>query len=80
MAGLEQYRGMTADEKLTALCVKMDNIEARLDSLPPCPSPRCGEHEARLTRVETILAVVGSAVIVLVPIIMWLFDKQLGGP
>jgi hypothetical protein len=30
--------------------------------------------------VETILAVVGSAVIVLVPIIMWLFDKQLGGP
>ena len=35
MAGLEQYRGMSTDEKLTVLCVKMDNIEARLDSLPP---------------------------------------------
>ena len=80
MAGLEQYRGMTADEKLTVLCVKMDNIETRLDQLPPCPSPRCGEHEARLTRVETILAVVGGAVIILVPVIMWLLDKQLGGP
>ena len=80
MVGLEQYKGMTADEKLTVLCVKMDNIEARLDSLPPCPSPRCGEHEARLTRVETILAVVGGAVITLVPVIMWLLDKQLGGP
>jgi len=80
MAGLEQYKGMTADEKLTVLCVKMDNIEARLDSLPPCPSPRCGEHESRLTRVETILAVVGASIIVLVPVIMWLVDKVWRGP
>lgn len=79
MAGLEQYQGMSADEKLTVLCVKMDNIEARLDSLPPCPSPRCGEHAARLTRVETVLAVVGASLVVLVPVIMWLVDKAWRG-
>lgn len=80
MAGLEQYQGMSDSHKLTVLCVKMDNIEQQLDSLPPCPSPKCGEHEARLTRVETILAVVGASVIVLVPVIMWLVDKVWRSP
>lgn len=54
MAGLEQYQGMSADEKLTVLCVKMDNLERRLDATPPCPAPRCNEHERRLTALETM--------------------------
>lgn len=45
--GLEQYAGMSDEQKLVALLVKMDNIEYRFDGLEkridtkPCPSPEC---------------------------------------
>lgn len=75
MAGLEQYQDMSDSVKLTVLCVKMDNIEQRLDKLPPCPSPRCGEHETRLTRMETVLSVIAAIIVIIVPVLLWLADR-----
>ena len=77
--GLEEYQGMDDSQKLTVLCVKFDNLEERLGSLPPCPSPKCGAHETRLTRMETILAIEGAAIVIIVPVLMWLIDKVWGG-
>lgn len=76
----EDYQGMTDREILIELAGDVRGLREDARDRPPCPSPRCGEHEARLTRVETILAVVGGAVIVLVPVIMWLVDKVWRGP
>lgn len=38
--GLEQYAGMDDSQKLTALLVKVDNLERRVVE-KPCPSPEC---------------------------------------
>lgn len=38
--GLEQYAGMSLEEKVTVILVKQDNIE-NLIAAKPCPSPQC---------------------------------------
>lgn len=44
---------MTADQKLTTLCVKMDTIEEAVKNRPVCPSPQCADHCNRINKLET---------------------------
>lgn len=60
--GLEQYAGMSLEEKVTVILVKQDNIE-NLIAAKPCPSPDCircrgdvAELKVWKTKRETELA------------------------
>lgn len=80
--GLEEYQGMNVDQKLTVLCVKMDNIEKRLDAAPPCPSTRCGNHEERIGRLEDhekIVVAVVSIGVIGSGIVAWALTRFAGG-
>lgn len=45
---------------------------------PACPSPQCSNHENRLTRLETIIALVGGALVVMVPVLLWILSMVWG--
>ena len=80
--GLEEYQGMTLDQKLTTLCVKMENVEDMVRSRPQCPSSKCEDHAQRISKLEdhekivvgcVIIGIIGSGLLV------WFLDKVFGG-
>jgi hypothetical protein len=50
--GLEEYQGMTQDQKITVLLVKVDILTDEVRSRPACPSAQCQDHETRITTLE----------------------------
>ena len=61
------YQGLSADEKLTVLLFKMENVES---ALPKCPAKLCEKHDRRITRLETIVTCSAFALTLLVAIVL----------
>jgi hypothetical protein len=74
----EEYQDMTEREILIDMAGELRSLRDAVDSQPKCPSPMCGDHEQRLTRLETVVAVVGGAMAIVVPTLLWLIDKVWG--
>ena len=64
---MADYQGMTADEKLTVLLIKMETVE---DNLPKCPAKLCQNHDRRITRLETIVTCSAFSITVIVAILL----------
>jgi hypothetical protein len=55
MPGLEQYAGMTMEEKVTVLLVKFDDLERNILA-KPCPSPECVRCRADIAEMKVVYA------------------------
>jgi len=64
---MADYQGMTADEKLTILLIKMETVE---DNLPKCPAKLCQKHDRQITRLETIVTCSAFAITVIMAILL----------
>ncbi len=76
----EEYQDMTDREILIEVVGELKALKATVESRPQCPSPMCGDHDRRITRLETIVTVVGGAVCVMIPVLMWMLDRLWKGP
>lgn len=74
----EDYQGMTDREILIELAGDVKSLREDARNRPACPSPKCGDHDRRLTRIETVMAVIGAAIAVIIPVILWIADKVWG--
>ncbi|OPX65656.1 MAG: hypothetical protein A4E30_00327 [Methanomassiliicoccales archaeon PtaB.Bin215] len=83
----EEYQGMTDREILIEVASRLSNVEGKVDDLTEqveqiqCPSPRCQDHNERISRLEDHerivlgaigLGFVGSGVLV------WFLTKLFG--
>ncbi len=55
MPGLEQYAGMTMEEKVTVLLVKFDDLERSIMA-KPCPSPECVKCRGDVAELKVMYA------------------------
>ncbi|NLT36758.1 MAG: hypothetical protein GXX95_01170 [Methanomassiliicoccus sp.] len=76
----EEYQDMTDREILIEVVGELKALKTTVESRPQCPSPMCGDHDRRITRLETIVTVVGGAVCVMVPVLMWILDRLWARP
>jgi hypothetical protein len=51
----EEFQGMSTDQILVEVAVRLKAIETKVDNIR-CPSPRCQDHETRLNTIETTAA------------------------
>lgn len=51
MAFGEDYQGMMDREILVEVATRLKAVEEKVDSIQ-CPSPKCHDHDTRLTRLE----------------------------
>lgn len=55
MPGLEQYSGMSMEEKVTVLLVKFDDLERSIMA-KPCPSPECIKCRGDIAEMKVLYA------------------------
>ena len=68
----EEYQDMTDREILIELAGEVKTMKASVEM--------CGDNDRRITRLETIVTVVGGAVIVMIPVLMWILDRLWARP
>lgn len=90
MQANEDYADCSDRELLFVLLTKQDCLENSIDrriskleeafeKIGETPTPRCEDHQDRLTKIETTqrvaVGILGTILAVFVPVIMWLVDK-----
>lgn len=68
----EKYRKMDDHDKLTEIGVQVEIMQTKLTNI----CTKVEDYGMRLTRLETIVAVVAAGVVVGVPVATWLIDRM----
>jgi len=68
----EKYQNMDDHDKLTEIGVQVEIMQAKLTTI----CNKTEDHGIRLTRLETIVAVVAAGVVVGVPLATWIIDRM----